>query len=286
MRKLQISLLGFLFAGFMSIFSTLIYAAEPVAMITDLKGEANLVGKKSPLALLTYLSPGDEIELGEGAQMVVTYFDESSELSFKGPARIAIQQNVAKALKGKPAKLAKLDKDTAASAGKFVRSGRLTFAAVEMRAFVIKPTLLSPVNTKVSSVAPLFKWKSVNEAEGYLLVVSDEDGGTILEAHTTTNSWQWPMDKALKPGVKYQWSVQETLKSGEKVSATSSFTLADADMLARVASKRPGADAAFSEKITYAIFLESEGFREDAKVLWRELSALRPEDPNLKFRAK
>lgn len=288
MKKIQFTLVRLAFTWVLSVFSMLAYAAEPVAMITDFKGGAYLANQKTQkqLALLTYLSAGDEIELGDGAHIVVTYFDESSEFSFNGPARIAIQQNTAKVLKGKPASLVKLDKETSTAAGKFVRSSKLAFATVEMRAFAIKPTLLTPVNTKISTATPLFSWKSLNEAESYLLVLGEEGEQPIQKVVVTSNSWQLPMETVLKPGINYQWSVEETLKSGEKVTVKSTFTVADADTIAHVQNKRPGADASFSEKVTYAIFLESEGFRGDAKVLWRELAALRPDDPNLRFRAR
>jgi hypothetical protein len=42
----------------------------------------------------------------------------------------------------------------------------------------------------------------------------------------------------------------------------------------------------YSTHVTYAIFLEAEGFREDAKAIWRELSNQRPDDTNLKRLAR
>ena len=269
-------------------FSVLAYAAEPVAMVTDLKGSAHLAGQGKPaaLAVLTYLPPGEEIVLDAGSQVVVTYFDQSSEFSFKGPAVISIQQNSAKVIKGKPADVRNLDKEKSAGAAKFARSGKLVFAAVEMRALVFKPTLLSPVNTKISTLTPLFKWKSVNDPVSYHLLISDDAGRTVQDINVDASSWQLPKDMPLKPGDNYQWTVTETLKEGEKLSAKGSFSVADVQTSDRVFSKRPGADASFSEKVTYAIYLESEGFREDAKAIWRELAAERPDDPNLKFRAR
>jgi len=269
-------------------FSVFVYAAEPVAMITDIKGSAHLASQIKPgsLAVLTYLPPGEEIVLEAGAQVVVTYFDQSSEFTFKGPSRIAIQEKIAKVVKGALGNVRQLDKERAAGAAKFARSGKLAFATVEMRLLAIKPTLLSPVNTKISTMTPLFSWKSVNEAENYHLVLSDDTGQAIQEVTVTSSSWQLPMETVLKPGVNYQWVVTETLKEGEKLTAKGNFSIADAQTTARVFAKRPATEASVSEKVTYAIFLESEGFREDAKVIWRELAEQRPNDPNLKFRAR
>jgi hypothetical protein len=155
-----------------------------------------------------------------------------------------------------------------------------------MRSLAIKPTLLAPVNTKLSTTRPLFSWKSLNEAEGYLLVLSDEEGKAIQQVDVTNNSWQLPITTELKLGVDYQWRVVETLKSGEKLTAKGNFSIADEATIARVFAKHPSADAGISEKVTFAIYLESEGFRDDAKTLWRELATLRPEDQNLRFRAR
>lgn len=288
MNKVQNTMAIVASAWLLLVFSVFVYAAEPVAMITDLKGGAHLVSQKTAaqLAVLTYLPVGEEIILDAGAQMVVTYFDESAEFSFKGPAHILVQQKTVKVVKGNPADMRNLDKEKSVSAAKFVRSGKLSFATVEMRSLAIKPTLLSPVNTRITTATPLFSWKSVNEAENYLLVVSEEGGQPIQKVNVTSNSWQLPMETVLKPGVNYQWSVEETLKSGEKVTSKGTFSVADAETVKWVLSKRPVADASFSEKLGYAIFLESEGFRGEAKVLWRELAALRPDDVNLKFRAR
>lgn len=288
MNKVQNTLAKLSLGWIFLLLSVFVYAAEPVAMITDLKGSAHLASQVKPgaLAVLTYLPPGEEIVLEAGALVVVTYFDESSEFSFKGPARIVIQEKNAKVVKGAPANVRQLDKEKSAGAAKFARSGKLAFATVEMRSIAIKPTLLSPVNTKISTTTPLFSWKSVNEAENYSLVLNDDTGQTIQQVTVTSSFWQLPIETALKPGVNYQWTVIETLKAGEKLTAKGNFSIADAQTTARVFTKRPVPEASFSEKVTYAIFLESEGFREDAKVIWRELSTQRPDDTNLKFRAR
>jgi hypothetical protein len=284
-NRVKMSVAKFVFAWVTMMLSVFVYAAEPVAMITDLKGVAHLSGQKNMLSVLTYLPAGEEIVLEEGS-LVVTYFDQSSEFTFKGPARITIQEKIAKVIVGAPAKMRELDKEKAAGAGKFARTGKLAFAAVEMRSLAIKPTLLAPVNTKLSTTRPLFSWKSLNEAEGYLLVLSDEEGKAIQQVDVTNNSWQLPITTELKLGVDYQWRVVETLKSGEKLTAKGNFSIADEATIARVFAKHPSADAGISEKVTFAIYLESEGFRDDAKTLWRELATLRPEDQNLRFRAR
>ena len=282
-QKFTTSLFGMMFA----LLPLIANSAEPVAMITDLKGSVYLAGKgkAAPLAVLSYLPPGEEIILDAGAQVVVTYFAQSTEFSFKGPGRIAIHVQEAKALKGS-AETRRLDNEKSGAALKFVQSGKLTFATVEMRALTfVKPTLLSPVNTKIASLTPVFKWKGLDDIEKYLMTLTDEQGQIVQQVEVATNSWTVP-DNLLRRGATYRWKVEAFLKTGDKLNAQGGFSVADLATVSRINAKQPVADARFSDKVTYAIFLEEEGFRESAKSVWQELAAQRPDDPNLKRRAR
>ena len=97
MNKVTILIAKTLFAWLA--LASLAHAAEPVAMITDLKGAAHLSGQSKPLALLSYLPAGDEIVLENGT-LVITYFDQSSEFTFKGPSHILIKEKAATVSKG------------------------------------------------------------------------------------------------------------------------------------------------------------------------------------------
>lgn len=269
------------------LFPLIAHSAEPVAMITDLKGSVYLASKTkaTPLAVLSYLPPGEEIVLDAGAQLVVTYFAQSTEFSFKGPGRVVIQAQEAKALKGS-AETRRLDTEKSGAAMKFVQSGKLTFATVEMRALpFVKPTLLSPVNTKIASLTPVFSWKSLDDTEKYLLTLTDEHGQTVQQVELATNSWTMPNASILQYGASYRWKVEAFLNTGDKLNAQGGFSVADLATIDRINAKQPPADARFSDKVTHAIFLEEEGFREGAKSIWQELAAQRPDDPNLKRRA-
>lgn len=288
MKKFTLNFITSLLTLAIALFSVAIHAAEPVAMITDLKGGVYLAGKTkaTPLAVLSYLPPGEEIVIDAGAHVVVTYFAQSSEFSFKGPARVIIQDKEAKALKG-AAETRRLDSEKSGAAMKFVQSGKLTFATVEMRSIpFVKPTLYSPVNSKIASLTPVFNWKALDDVEKYLLTITDEQGQLVRQAEVATNSWALSEPAVLRHGENYRWKVEAFLKSGDKLNAQGSFTVADLAAIERINAKRPPANAGFSDQLTYAIFLEEEGFREDAKSIWKELSAQRPDDPNLKKRAR
>lgn len=263
-------------------------AVEPVAMVTDAKGGTRLVEKdrSTALSVLSYLSPGMEIELDAGAHVVVTYFAQSTEFSFKGPARIIIQAENAKALKG-AVETRRLDNDKSGAAKKFVQGGKLTLATVEMRSLpTIKPRLQSPVNSKIADIRPTFRWKDLDDIVKYHLILSDERGQVLHDVFVETNSWQLPQGSVLVPDMPYQWKVTAVTQAGESDAATSHFTLADMATIKRIEAKRPAKDDVFSDRVLYAVFLENEGFRDAARNVWQELAKERPDDYNLKRRAR
>lgn len=263
-------------------------AAEPVAMITDLEGSVHLAGKgkAGKLAVLSYLPPNEEIILDAGAHVVVTYFTQSVEFDFSGPGRVLIQEQEARALSGS-SETRRLDSEKSGAAAKFVQSGKLTVATVEMRAIpFVKPTLLSPVKTRIAGLTPVFRWKGLDDVEKYLVTLMDEQGQVIRQAEVATNSWDMPADNILQHGASYRWKVEAFLNTGDKLVAKGDFSVADTETIRRINAKQPAADARFSDKVTYAIFLEEEGFRDSAKNIWRELAEQRPDDPNLKRRAR
>ncbi|HCC53731.1 MAG TPA: hypothetical protein DEQ20_02205 [Desulfobulbaceae bacterium] len=264
-------------------------AAEPVAMVTDVKGAVRLKlnQQTKPLAVLTYLAPDAEIELDKGAHVVMTYFSQATEYTFKGPARIAIQVDSAKAITG-TGELRKLDNEKSATVKKFIQTARVTQATMAMRSLpTIKPNLQSPLNSKISSSNPTFRWKAIEDTAKYQLILTDNLGAVVYDTSVETNSWQIPGASTLKRGIPYAWKVTAMMKSGENYSSNqSNFTIAHEDEIKNIEARRPAADASFSDRVVYAVYLETEGFYEAALGRWQELSKERPDDANLRKRGK
>ena len=286
-KPIYAPLMAYLLSAVFFLFSQLAHSAEPVAMITDLKGSAHLSKKPSEsIALLSYLPPGEEIILDANSQIVITYFAQSTEFSFKGPAKIEIKAQEAKASKG-AAVVRQLDTGKTGAAIKLALNGKLTFATVEMRAMtLLKPSLISPVDTKIGTLSPTFKWKSLDDVEHYRLTLSDASDQALRQVDLANDTWTLPADVHLEYGASYHWKIEAFLKSGEKFSSQGKFSIASKDELSYVDSKRPAANSGVSDKVLFAIFLESENFNEDAKAIWQELAKQRPDDPNLKRRAR
>lgn len=259
----------------------------PVAMVTYLKGDVRIANSsQASVGMLSYLSAGEELILGGGAQVVITYFSESSEYSFKGPDHISIKGNFPSSPKGS-AQGKKLNPDVAGAATNFVKSGKLAYATVEMRGLtMLKPVLVSPSNTKIATRTPILQWGVINDAESYELAITDAAGAVIQQLTTTGNTWQPANGELFQYGADYVWKITAHLKSGKELSGTTKFSVADTKTISLLESSRPAADAAVSDKVVYAMFLEESGFREEAKQTWKKLSDEFPADENLKKRAK
>ena len=59
------------------VFGTMVWSAwaEPVAMVTDLKGKAEIISgaKKSPVAILTEVDPESQIRVDKDSQLILMY---------------------------------------------------------------------------------------------------------------------------------------------------------------------------------------------------------------------
>jgi hypothetical protein len=45
-----------------------------------------------------------------------------------------------------------------------------------------------------------------------------------------------------------------------------------------IRAQRPQAGASFSDRVLYAVFLEGNGYKYDARRIWKELAKERPDD--------
>lgn len=264
-------------------------AAEPVAMVTDIAGQASLTGdgNTEPLTLLAYLIPGSKIEIGKGSKAVITYFSNSWEYVLSGPAKLLVGDKGLKAIEGAALKLRKLDQQDSGVARRFsaMQRERLSQATFEMRAARIGLRLIGPVDTPISTATPEFTWSGPGDADGYHFTLSTDNGNTIRDVHIRQSSWQLPEASALKYGRPYRWQVETTLTSGETLSASGSFSVLDRHKATKILKGQPGPGADFSERVLYAVRLETEGLKYDAMKAWQALARERPDNPVLQEKA-
>jgi hypothetical protein len=258
-----------------------------VALVTDLSGHATLTegGKTSRLSVLAYLTPGSEIMLDAGGRVVITFFTQPNEYTFTGPSTISIAPDGARALKGQASVPRRLGDEKAAAARKFapLQMERTAMASFEMRGSA-RPQirLLGPVNTEILNETPEFSWTTIPGISGYHWALTQSGGNVVLEANVEGGEFVLPRESALRYGANYGWRVDCRLPSGKTAWAGGEFTVVDADRARRITGLRPAPDAPFSDRLLFAVLLESEGLGYDAQILWRALALERPDDPSLK----
>ena len=113
--------------------ATLALAADPLGMVIDVQGTATLA--KKPVEMLSYLNPGNEIQLSPGASITVTWYAGSKELKFAGPAQLKVEPAGIKVMQGGAAQERAVTDEKVAATKKL--PPRLGQAAINMRS--IKP---------------------------------------------------------------------------------------------------------------------------------------------------
>jgi hypothetical protein len=265
-------------------------AASPVAMVSDLDGAVTLseAGKSRPAGLLAYLEPGTALRIAPGARVVLSFFSKPIEVTLTGPAEATLGPEGVTVAKGAAPAVRSLEPARVDAARKFelVQREKVGLAAVHMRS-IVRPQLTvdGPANTGVYGTSPVLAWSGLPGVASYRLVLREsggEAGGNTLVDQTVAGT-SYALDQApLRFGAAYEWRVEARLASGERVSAKASFSVIDGARAKRIAALKPLDNAAFSERVLFAVQLESEGLAYEAKREWRALAAERPEDAALR----
>ncbi len=260
-----------------------VLAADAVAMVTDLQGPARLTdeGRQRPLALLEYLRPGHEVRLGKNARVTLIYFQSGTQYVAGGEGTVRIAATKPEVaggatLAGSETRQAAL----AASARKDVVQGALVMKIAPQP---IQP--LSPVDTRVLDARPVFVWKSPKAKPPFQFTLTDANKQAVTRADAKATRFELPAGVTLADGARYAWRVEAKTAKGETLVGEASFEAATAAERDQVRRARPTPAAAFSERVTYAAILDGMGFRDDARQLWRQLAAERPQDIRLRVRA-
>lgn len=262
--------------------------AAPVAMVTDLQGKATLVsgGKSQPLAMLATLESGGVVRLEPGAILVLAWMDRALEQRLAGPAEATLGSDGLRPLKGGKPETRKLDAASAEAARKFAPAARdrVALATVQMRTTRPALRIIGPNDAPVLNVQPALEWTTISGAQGYRITLTGPGGATLLDQEVSAP----PLTpaRALARGAEYQWKVEARLAAGEPLSASARFLVVDDRRAQSLESARPRPDSRFSQRVLYASRLEAEGLTDDARTLWRELSAERPDDETLRLWAR
>jgi hypothetical protein len=265
---------------------------QAVAMVTDLQGRAFVIEagrQERPCEILTSLVPGMELRIEERATLTVVYFQSAKEYQYTGPSHIGIGIDRPANISGKRA--TSRDLMLVAQTGldpSDLRDYRQAAILFRQGAWKEKLHLLSPEkNSKIIEVHPTFHWKALEEpGVQYRLVLIDNLGHTVLETLTDGSSFRLPVKVKLQEGGSYIWQVEARLPSGMVYSNSAKFRVAERSVRDELERLRPAKHASFSERILFAMLLDREDIRDEARDYWKRLAAERPDNPQLRWAAE
>jgi hypothetical protein len=250
-------------------------AADPVAFVADVKGAANIEGD-GKVGFLAELPAGTRLLLGTGASVAVAYAASGAEFSFVGPGEFTVTESEGRADKG--TKPTRKGMQPLSSAGLVTRANTAA-ASVRMRGIApeapaAKTLLEYPLDTRVSTLQPMLRWKGNPQPKGYSVVVMDEGGKVVWKGMTVNPGMKVTMK--LAPATPYGWRVT----GSEGPVGEGRFETLPADAVAKVHRSQAEAKT-FSDRVMHAFLLQDIGASQEAREAWGVLARERPEIPEL-----
>jgi hypothetical protein len=263
-----------LLAGALLALALSAHGSGPVAFVADLKGSATIAGD-GKLNFLAALETGTRLYLGSGASVAVTFAGNGTEFTLVGPGEFVVLPAEVKAEKGlAPTKRAVMQlPDT----GIVARLSQTATASLRMRG--VQPAgeragLEFPVDTRVSSLRPMLRWRGGAQDAAGLVSVLDANGKEVWKGPASSGAVQ-PAVK-LSPATRYTWTV---MTANGKVGEAGFETL-PAEAITRVA-KSGARTRIFADRVLHALLLQDIGAQQEAHAAWASLARERPDLPEL-----
>lgn len=243
-------------------------AADVVAFVADRQGPATIEGQ-GDVAFLAELSAGARLLVGSNGTVVVTYAASGAEFTARGPGEFVVERTALRAERGaEPAKrsVAAIDAGTVTSVAK------IATASVRMRSLrASEPEsfLVYPVQTRVATLRPAFRWQQADTAATQELQVRDANGQVVFRQQARPGTF--PMALRLAAGRGYRWSINAPGRTSE-----ASFETLPADVMARVHASEAAATT-FSARVAHAMLLHELGATQESRDLLVRLGVERPD---------
>jgi hypothetical protein len=250
-------------------------AAAPVAFVADLNGNATLAGN-GKLTFLAELEAGTRLHLGSGASVAVTFAATGAEFTLVGPGEFLVLPAEVKVEKG--AAPTKRSVMILPDTGVVARLSQTAGASLRMRGVQppgdgSKARLEYPVDTRVSTLQPLLRWRG-DPSAGATVSVVDATGREVWKGAAQAGSVQ-PAVK-LSPSTRYTWTVM----TPKGIVGEAGFETLSAGSMAKVVKSSAGARR-FSERVLHALLLQDIGAHQEAREAWAALARERPDLPEL-----
>jgi hypothetical protein len=143
-------------------------AADPVAFVADLQGNATIEGN-GKVSFLAELAPGTRLLLGTGATVAVTYATTGAEFTLRGPGEFVVSASEVKAERGTAP--TRRTVSVLPDPALITQMSRTANASLRMRGITApatsRMTLEYPVNTRVVTLQPTLRWSGEPTAEEF-----------------------------------------------------------------------------------------------------------------------
>ncbi len=201
----------------------IVFAAEPVALVSDIKGSGTIkhIGSKTvvKLEILSELFSGDVISLKKGSQVKITFYKDTHAELIKGDYEGSVLPDKMKMLKGTAASSTQLAsysgvktlKSIEASSEKFGGSAARTWKQFGISFYTPRRTI---ADTTPNFLFGLKKSDPSNQLR--ILLVEESTGNIVFEDSCDSGSMKYPSNaKPLEYGKIYKWNVI-AYKNGER----------------------------------------------------------------------
>ena len=156
------------------------WAGDPVAFLSDLRGEVALDGVGKP-PLLADLLPGSKLTLGKSATAVVMFVVSGDEYSLKGAGEFSVGREGVSANVG--AMPSKRSPPLKPGAKVIIEVSRASAASLRMRSAVGPRGEHSgpayPVNARIATLQPTLRWNAEPDGGLYTIEVTGSDGREV-----------------------------------------------------------------------------------------------------------
>ena len=255
-------------------------AADPVAFVADLHGNATIEGN-GRLNFLAELQPGMRLLLGTGAKVSVTFSASGAEYTMSGPGEFLVGAADVRAERG--ATPTRRTVQVLPDPQVIAKVSRTANASLRMRGLTAKPAvaveLEYPMNTRVVTLQPTLRWSGDPAADKFDVTITDPAGKDVWKGQVKPGMVKPPVK--LSAATLYTWTVM-TPKGAR---AEGRFETVSAETMARAEKSRAAAKS-FPDRVMHAFLLQDIGATQDAREAWAGLSRERPDLPELAVLAK
>lgn len=256
----------------------------------DLRGEAKASGRR--LELGSWVSAGDTVETGRGAQVAVTFFfDRCRRVEMGERSALAVGPQEVRVLRGtllSDREIQRCYRPQRLSAAGGIggdQFGMMMLREGERR--LTGPYLwMMPSNTHLREQRPTFRWGGWPSASSYRVAVSDTSGKRLWETTTADTTLQYPhVAPELKRGQLYEWEVQgdggaAVQRARFGIVGQEALTyVQEAETVCATRLKQAPKDAA--AHVELALAYEGVGMREEAMIQYRKALVSAPNNAAL-----